>query len=225
MSFAFLEETTETPLVAAQKGGIYRQAGKRLFDLLAVALAAPFVVPIVFLAWWLMKRDGGNGFYSQPRVGLDGRVFNCWKVRSMVPYADMALDILKKRDPEIEDEWERTQKLKEDPRITRWGKLFRKTSIDELPQLWNVLIGDMSLLGPRPFTPNQTALYDGASDNRKYYTVRPGLSGLWQVESRNDGSFTDRVTYDEHYCQNIGFKSDLRLILKTVLVLTSATGK
>jgi lipopolysaccharide/colanic/teichoic acid biosynthesis glycosyltransferase len=124
------------------------------------------------------------------------------------------------RDPAARAEWEETQKLKADPRVTPIGRLIRKTSLDELPQLWNVLMGDMSLVGPRPMMPEQARLYPG----RAYYSLRPGITGFWQISSRNETSFAGRAAYDTRYARRISFATDLGVLLATVRVVLRGTG-
>jgi exopolysaccharide production protein ExoY len=152
-------------------GGLYRRFAKRLFDILFVLLAAPVVLPLVAVLALVICRDGGPAFYVQPRVGRGGRLFRCWKLRSMVPNAEAELAAHLERHLEARQEWAVYQKLKDDPRITPIGRIIRKTSLDELPQFWNVLRGDMSLVGPRPMMLDQSPLYLGDA----YFRLRPGL--------------------------------------------------
>ena len=201
----------------------YSVSGKRLTDICLVVLALPVVLPVLalmLLATWV---QGGKPLYHQRRVGLGGQEFLCWKVRTMVRDADRVLADLIARDPLIAEEWRTNQKLVHDPRITRLGRFLRRTSLDELPQLWNVLNGTMSLIGPRPFTPDQQALYANGRDSAYYY-LRPGLSGLWQVSRRSAGSFADRVHYDDLYCRQMGLAFDAGILWRTFLVVLRATG-
>lgn len=201
-------------------GGLYRNALKRAFDISAVVLAAPFVVPLVFGLALAVRRDGGQAFYTQQRVGKDGRHFRMWKLRSMVTDADARMADYLAAHPEARREWEETQKLKRDPRITRFGQFLRKSSLDELPQLWNVMTGDMSLVGPRPMMLNQQALYPGNA----YYRLRPGITGPWQTSGRNDTSFASRAEFDAEYDRTLSFRTDLRLLFRTVGVVMKCTG-
>jgi lipopolysaccharide/colanic/teichoic acid biosynthesis glycosyltransferase len=201
-------------------GGIYRNLFKRAFDVSAVILAAPFVVPLVFGLAMAVRRDGGHAFYTQQRVGKDGRHFRMWKLRSMVTDADARMADYLAAHPEARREWEETQKLKRDPRITRFGQFLRKSSLDELPQLWNVLTGDMSLVGPRPMMLNQQALYPGSA----YYRLRPGITGPWQTSGRNDTSFGARAEFDADYDRTLSLGTDLRLLFRTVGVVLKCTG-
>jgi lipopolysaccharide/colanic/teichoic acid biosynthesis glycosyltransferase len=198
----------------------YRHVFKRLLDITLIVIAIPVVVPLVGFLALLVALNGGRPFYSQPRIGQGGRIYRIWKLRTMVHDADNALDACLDADPALRAEWETTQKLREDPRITPLGRILRKTSLDELPQLWNVLRGEMSLVGPRPMMPDQQKLYEGSA----YYRLRPGITGIWQVSQRNDGSFADRVMYDEEYDRTLSLATDLRLLAATVRVVLRGTG-
>ena len=200
--------------------GLYRHHLKRAFDVLAVLLAAPIVLPLVLLLALLIRRDGGSAFYCQTRVGQNGRSFRIWKLRSMVMDAEARMRAHLARDPAARAEWEETQKLKSDPRVTPLGRMIRKTSLDELPQLWNVLRGDMSLVGPRPMMPEQARLYPG----RAYYSLRPGITGFWQISSRNETSFAGRAAYDTRYARRVSFATDFGVLLATVRVVLRGTG-
>lgn len=200
--------------------GLYRGYFKRAFDMLAVLIAAPFVLPVVLVMGFLVKRDGGPAFYCQDRIGRGGKVFRIWKLRSMVVDADARLGEYLASDPRARAEWDEHQKLKEDPRITAVGRLIRKTSLDELPQLWNVLRGDMSLVGPRPMLPGQAPLYPG----RAYYRLRPGLTGFWQISDRNETSFAGRAAYDTQYARRLSLPTDIFVLLATVWVVLRGTG-
>jgi lipopolysaccharide/colanic/teichoic acid biosynthesis glycosyltransferase len=195
-------------------------AVKRGLDLIAVLLAAPLWVPLVAALALLARRDGGPAFYAQRRVGLNGRVFLLWKLRSMVPDADARLERYLAADPRARAEWDATQKLRTDPRVTPIGRFLRKYSLDELPQLWNVLVGDMSLVGPRPMFPAQQPLYPGTA----YYRLRPGLTGLWQISERNNVSFAERARYDDRYAECISLRTDLAVLVGTVGVVFRGTG-
>ena len=168
----------------------------------------------------LISIDGGNPFYHQLRVGRNGRYYKMWKLRTMVVGADDRLEAYLTEDAKAKAEWDSTQKLKSDPRITRFGCILRKSSLDELPQLWNVLKGDMSLVGPRPMLPDQQDLYSGSA----YCRLRPGITGPWQVSDRNNSTFAERVWFDTNYDRKLSFKTDLQLLLATVRVALRATG-
>lgn len=203
--------------------GFYRSWGKRVLDILSSAVAILLLSPVLLIVWALVRMDGGPGLYSQPRVGMNGKTFRCWKLRTMVVDADAALARMCDADPVIAKEWHENQKLEHDPRITRIGRILRASSIDELPQLFNVLMGDMSIVGPRPFISNQAELYNEAG-GRSYYTVRPGITGTWQVFGRSQTRFVDRVKFDTLYCRDISLWNDIYLIVMTVGVVLRRTG-
>ncbi len=198
----------------------YTMLGKRLFDILVVLVALPIWLPVIAIAALFVAMDGHNPFYTQERVGRGGRIFKMLKLRSMVQDADALLEAHLRTNPEARAEWDATQKLKNDPRITFVGRFIRKASVDELPQLFNVLLGDMSLVGPRPFMTSQTELYHG--DN--YYDLRPGLTGFWQVSDRNECTFKQRVDFDDAYCRETSLGTDLRVLARTVGVVLRGTG-
>lgn len=200
---------------------IYRNHVKRLLDIVLVGLSAPVVVPVVgLLAIVIFLTDGHSPFYCQDRVGKGRRVFRLWKLRSMVIDADAALEHHLAADPEARAEWDRHQKLRNDPRITWIGRLIRKTSLDELAQLWNVFTGDMSLVGPRPIMTSQVELYPCTA----YYRLRPGLTGFWQVSSRNKSTFAERARFDRLYDARVSLATDVAVILRTVRVVLRGTG-
>ena len=198
----------------------YRNRFKRVFDTIVILLSLPFVLPVILLLAMLALCDGGPPFYRQLRVGRSGRLYTMWKLRTMVVDADTKLEAHLAATPSARSEWDTTQKLKADPRITRIGRFLRKSSLDELPQLWNVLRGDMSLVGPRPMMPEQIPLYSGEA----YYSLRPGITGSWQVSERNDCSFADRAHHDTSYDRMLSLSTDLRLLIATVRVVVRGTG-
>ena len=204
----------------AHARGVYRSRGKRALDLVIILLAAPFVLPLVAICALVVMTDGGSPFYRQARVGRGGRIFRMWKLRSMAIDADARLEEVLASDPELRREWDHSQKLRHDPRITPIGRIIRKTSIDELPQLMNVIAGDMSIVGPRPMMPDQQDMYDGES----YYRLRPGLTGMWQVSERNLTSFADRANFDSDYDSRLSFWTDFKLLLATVRAVLRGTG-
>ncbi|MBF9036673.1 sugar transferase [Rhodobacterales bacterium HKCCE2091] len=205
---------------AARTAAVYRGGLKRAFDILLVILAAPMWLPLVALCAAVAATDGHNPFFFQQRLGRGGRSFRLWKLRTMVPNADAKLEAYLARDPEARAEWSANQKLKHDPRITFFGRFLRKTSLDELPQLINVLKGDMSLVGPRPMMVTQKDLYDGSA----YYEMRPGLTGLWQVSERHESLFSDRVRYDNDYAATMSLRTDIKVLVQTVGVVLRGTG-
>lgn len=211
-----------TGLEAAEssKPWFYRNIVKRPLDILLVLLGAPFVLPLVFVLAIVVLRDGGNPFYSQERVGRNGKRYRMWKLRSMVVDADRRLSSYLDENPEAKREWDETQKLRDDPRVTKIGRVLRRSSLDELPQLWNVLMGEMSLIGPRPMLPEQQDMYEGEG----YYALRPGITGFWQTAGRNDTSFSDRAWYDDVYENDLSLKGDALIMYRTFGVVVRATG-
>lgn len=200
---------------------LYRLAGKRAIDITLVLLMSPTVALVVAILSVIIALDGKSPFYRQKRVGRGGQEFEMWKLRSMIPNADAVLQDYLDQTPTAKLEWDRTQKLKNDPRITWFGRIIRRTSLDELPQLLNVLKGDMSLVGPRPMMPCQRAIYPGT----EYYALRPGITGYWQTSVRNESNFRDRANFDAAYFRDMSFGTDLKLLLATVAVVVSATGR
>ncbi len=196
---------------------------KRTLDLVITLLLSPFIAAIVAIAAILIKLEGpGPVFYGNDRVGFGGKIFKAWKLRSMQVNAHDVLTKYLDEHPEEALEWHFTQKLKKDPRITRIGAFLRKTSIDELPQFWNVLIGQMSVVGPRPMLENQVEMY-GPSFGL-YKQVHPGITGLWQVSGRNHLSFSERVRLDKYVIQNWSVWLDLYILARTAGVVLTGTG-
>lgn len=200
--------------------GIYRRYLKRLLDILVVVLAAPFVLPLVLVLAAISARDGAGPFCVQDRVDRNGRTFRFWKLRTMVRDGDRRLAEYLASNPVARAEWNETRKLENDPRITPLGKFMRKTALDELPQLWNVLKGDMSLVGPRPLMPEQKALYPGPA----YHRVRPGLTGLWRINGRKIRSFVRRSQFDARYAERMSFPTDVLIILMTLRPVLRGSG-
>jgi lipopolysaccharide/colanic/teichoic acid biosynthesis glycosyltransferase len=161
-------------------------------------------------------------FYGQWRIGYGGRRFRAWKFRTMVVNAEQQLEMHLANSPELRREWERDHKLRNDPRVTAIGRFLRKTSLDELPQLANVLIGQMSLVGPRPIVEEEIVKYGDAF--RLYLRVRPGLTGLWQVSGRNDTGYAQRVRLDMHYVRNWSPWLDIHLLARTIGVIAGQKG-
>ena len=199
----------------------YRSAGKRALDFLLVLMSLPFTLPVIALCALALWLEGGSPFYTQQRVGRKGRAFSILKLRTMVRDADAVLARILADDPEMRAEWDSLQKLKNDPRITPVGAFLRATSLDELPQLINVLKGDMSLVGPRPMMLDQQEMY---GDMRAYVAVRPGITGLWQVSARNGNTFVYRNEVDAAYERSLSFGNDATILAKTVGVVLRGTG-
>lgn len=212
----------DTTLAPMWRAGWYRNGFKRLLDVTLVLLALPVVLPVIALAAAALWVEGGQPFFGQKRLGRNGRVFVMRKLRTMVPDAEARLERCLVADPALRHEWETTQKLRRDPRITPLGRFLRKSSLDELPQLWNVLTGDMSLVGPRPMLPHQLDLYGG--DTSAYFALRPGLTGLWQISERNQGYFARRAICDARYDRSLSLPLDLRVIAATFRVMLRGTG-
>ena len=198
----------------------YQRFGKRTLDITLILIGIPFVLPILILIAVLIKLEGGKVLFHQQRLGRNGRKFRFWKFRSMVADAEGQLGDYLDSNPAAAKEWHISQKLKHDPRITRIGHFIRKTSLDELPQLWNVLIGDMSLVGPRPMMPEQRSLYPG----NHYELMRPGITGFWQVSDRNQVSFSERAIYDANYAQNISLATDIKTLFQTINAVCKGSG-
>jgi undecaprenyl-phosphate galactose phosphotransferase len=196
---------------------------KRSMDILVSGLAILATSPLFFYLYFQIKKDGGPVFFGQKRVGRDGKLFTCWKYRTMVVDAEEKLKSILATDPDAAREWEIYGKLKEDPRIIpSVGHFIRRTSIDELPQLLNVLKGEMSLVGPRPMLPEQQAQY--GDDLHNYTSVKPGITGLWQVSGRNEVSFEQRVYLDSWYVRNWSVWHDIVILFKTVRTLVKREG-
>lgn len=188
---------------------------KRCLDLTLTLLAAAFILPLLlFIAAWIKLDSPGPALYSQQRVGRNGRSFQAWKFRSMIANADQALTRCLAEDPQMREEWERDHKLRHDPRVTRAGRFLRRTSLDELPQLWNVLTGEMSLVGPRPIVEAEIPKYGNRFD--LYTKVEGGLTGMWQISGRNDVSYEERVRLDAFYVRNWSVWLDFYILLRTV---------
>lgn len=216
------ESLPVTAFQAATKktSSFYSSAGKRTFDCAVVILSAPFVVPVVLLLALLVALDGHNPFYWQRRVGKNGKSFRLLKLRTMVKDADAKLEAHLQQDPAARAEWDAHQKLRNDPRVTLFGRILRRSSMDELPQLWNVLLGEMSLVGPRPMMESQREMYPGVS----YYLVRPGITGPWQISDRNECSFRERASFDEVYAGAVSLRGDLYYLGQTVFAVARCTG-
>jgi lipopolysaccharide/colanic/teichoic acid biosynthesis glycosyltransferase len=195
---------------------------KRLFDVTFTLCLFPVALPIVVLsAITIALHDGGNPFYRQMRLGRNGRVFSILKLRTMVRDADTRLMEHLRNNPDAAAEWQASQKLRHDPRVTVVGCFLRKTSLDELPQLWNVLKGDMSLVGPRPMMVTQRHFYSGDA----YYKLRPGITGNWQVSARNESEFASRANFDNAYHDDLSLVTDLQILYRTIGVVFRATGR
>jgi undecaprenyl-phosphate galactose phosphotransferase len=195
---------------------------KIILDLVLVSCALVVLSPLLLLIAAAVKLDGGPVFFAHPRIGARGRLFHCLKFRSMVTNSAEALQHVLATDREAAAEWAATQKLRHDPRVTRVGRLLRKTSLDELPQLFNVLRLDMSLVGPRPIVTKEVDRY--GDDIAFYYETRPGITGLWQVSGRNTTSYSHRVQLDTWYVKNWTIWHDVAILAKTIPAVLQRRG-
>lgn len=188
---------------------------KRLLDLLATLAGGILIGPLLLMVSLLVKLDSpGPSFYAHWRLGSGGEHFRCWKFRTMYTNAEQLLERSLQHDPELRDEWEQNFKLRDDPRVTRVGNFLRKTSLDELPQLWNVVRGEMSLVGPRPIVDAEVPKYGEVYG--LYRRIKPGISGFWQVSGRSDTSYIERVKLDAYYVNNWSVWLDLVILARTV---------
>jgi Undecaprenyl-phosphate galactose phosphotransferase WbaP len=195
---------------------------KRCVDVVAASGFLVFLaLPMLWLAWRI-KQDGGAAIFAHERIGRNGRKFKCFKFRTMHLDAELRLHRLLKLDPSLQVEWDKEFKLKNDPRITKIGRFLRRTSLDELPQLFNVIIGDMSLVGPRPVVEAELVRY--GEDVDYFLMVRPGMTGLWQVSGRNDTGYDARVYLDTWYVKNWSLWYDVAILFKTINVVIGRKG-
>jgi len=212
------------------KSGIYSRLSnpmyltvKRIMDIALAALGLLITSPLLGMIALLVKIESrGAIFFCQWRIGEGGRKFLLYKFRTMYDHSDQLLGDYFRGDPTQRISWEQFQKLHNDPRLTRMGKFLRRSSLDELPQLWNILIGEMSLVGPRPILLDQREMYGPAY--YAYIEMRPGLTGLWQVTGRNHVSFAKRAQLDVDYAANWSLKLDLNILLRTVPVVIRGDG-
>ena len=197
---------------------------KRGFDLIIGIVGMVFLIPIVLIIkiCYMVTGDFHKIIFTQERIGINGKVFKFYKFRSMVPNADEVLFKLLKKDKKLAKEYKINKKLKDDPRITKIGKIIRRTSIDELPQLINIFKGDMTLIGNRPYLPREK------EDMGDYFDVivktKPGLTGWWQVNLRSRGTFLERLKMEEYYSKNAGFRIDIKIFFKTFKVVLGRDG-
>ena len=196
---------------------------KHILDRVAAALLLAAFAPVFAMVAVLVGMDGGPVMFSHRRVGRNGKAFGCLKFRTMVVAAEELLPEYLRLHPTAAEEWRREQKLAFDPRVTGVGKLLRRTSLDELPQLWNVLRGEMSLVGPRPVTRGEIDTHYSRCAG-VITSVKPGLTGLWQVSGRNDLGYEKRVALDLRYVKSWNLLEDLRILLKTADVVLSRSG-
>lgn len=211
-----LSSSDESPPVI---GGVF----KRGFDIVGALAGIVLLSPLLLMLAALVKfSDRGSVAYGHLRIGRNGAVFRCWKFRTMVENGDEVLAAHFASNPQDRVEWNATRKLQNDPRVTRVGAVLRKLSLDELPQIINILIGEMSFVGPRPVVKDELELYGSAA--AYYLRSRPGLTGLWQVSGRNDVSYGTRVAFDRHYVENWSFTFDLKILIMTIPAVISSRG-
>ena len=216
---------TESGSVTSSVGaGPYQRFGKRTLDVILAGVLMVTIAPLVLVLMLAVMSDGhGQPLFRHRRVGRNGRVFDCLKLRTMVPDAERRLDALLAQDPIAADEWDRYQKLTQDPRITRLGRFLRASSLDELPQLWNVLRGEMSLVGPRPFTQSEARRFGQSLP--MILSMRPGITGMWQISQRNtDKDYAQRVRADITYAQTVTLAGDVAILYRTIGVVLARSG-
>lgn len=196
---------------------------KRLFDILIALIGCLFLLPIILIVKisYLLHKDSDSIFFRQKRIGKNGKEFNLYKFRSMIPNADEVLKELLK-DPKYKEEWDLNQKFEHDPRITSMGNILRKTSLDELPQFINILIGDMSLIGPRPLVPGELDSHNG--NHELYESVRPGISGWWAANGRSATTYERRLELEYYYVQHCSLILDIRCVFRTIKAVIFKTG-
>lgn len=202
---------------------VIRPSAKRTFDIVGAGILLVVVAPFFLLVMAAVRMDGGPAFFSHTRVGRNGVSFGCLKFRTMVPDAAARLDAILKQDSVARHEWENTRKLRNDPRITRLGRILRATSLDELPQLINVLRGQMSIVGPRPVVQQELVYFYGDAASI-YSSVRPGITGPWQVSGRCDTGYQERVRLDAEYATNPSLRRDLVILMRTPAAVLRGRG-
>jgi len=201
----------------------WSQRLKLTLDLLGTVIGGVLISPLVLVIAILIKLDSpGPAFYGHQRVGAAGKHFRCWKFRTMHVNAEHLLEKYLQGSPVLQAEWEQNQKLRDDPRVTRIGRILRQTSLDELPQLWNVLRGEMSLTGPRPIVDAEVPKYGEVYG--LYKRIKPGMSGFWQVSGRSDTSYAERVEMDSYYVRNWSVWLDLIILARTVKTVALGRG-
>ena len=203
--------------------GAYGRIGKRTMDVVLALTLLPFLSPLILILFMIARSSGGSGFFAHSRVGRHGQPFRCFKIRTMVADADARLKQHLAAHPTAAREWQRSYKLDNDPRVTWFGRFLRRTGLDELPQIWNVLRGDMSFVGPRPVTAPELARY--GRGKAAYLSLRPGVTGMWQVHGRSNGCYQTRVNLDQDYRNRVSLRCDLLLIAQTAVSVVKMTGR
>jgi exopolysaccharide production protein ExoY len=218
-----LRELVNLPAAPVSSHGIARM--KRAVDIAGAAVLLVLLAPVMALiALVIRSNDGGPVLVSHTRVGQGGTSFRCLKFRSMTVNAEAVLARILREDPAAHEEWTRTRKLRRDPRVTSPGRILRATSLDEIPQLLNVLRGEMSLVGPRPVVAEEVLQHYGAGAAPYYLAVRPGITGLWQVSGRSTRSYAERVALDIDYVRRMSLRRDLVILARTVAVVLTRRG-
>ena len=209
--------------VVKERSKVLYKVIKRTFDIVVSLVGCIFLLPIIIIVKisYIISKDYNSIFYTQTRIGKNGKEFKLYKFRSMIPNADKVLKKLLK-NPIYKDEWERNQKLENDPRITKMGKILRKTSLDELPQMINVLKGDMSMIGPRPLVKGELDAHHG--NHAIYESVRPGISGWWAVNGRSATTYEKRLELEYYYCENCSLKLDIKCFFMTITTVLHKRG-
>jgi Undecaprenyl-phosphate galactose phosphotransferase WbaP len=216
------EDSEPFDVFQESRQGRSSDCAKRFIDVFGSSTLLILLLPILIVIGFVVAKDGGNAIFGHERVGRGGRSFKCLKFRSMVMNADTVLAELLAKDPLAREEWNRDFKLKNDMRITRIGRILRRTSLDELPQLWNVLRGDMSLVGPRPIVEKELSRY--GQDAHYYLKVKPGMTGLWQVSGRNNIDYATRVSLDVSYVKERSILLDVTILIRTFKVVFEKDG-
>ncbi|MEO0881129.1 MAG: sugar transferase [Pseudomonadota bacterium] len=221
-----VENGATRTLVAGENADTFESEqpiGKRVLDIVLSCLLFVFLSPAMLIIGLLIKlQDGGSMFFIQSRRGQGGVYFLCMKFRTMRPDADEILKTILATDPVMAAEWEENQKFQRDPRVTFLGQFLRRTSLDELPQLLNIIRGEMSIVGPRPIIDEEVERY--GDQIKAYDSVRPGVTGLWQVNGRSDTSYKKRVAYDTAYAADVSVWKDLWILLRTIPAVLFARG-
>lgn len=210
--------------VVAARDSFYTRRGKRVMDVVLALTLLPILLPVMAIIAMGMVHNG-HVIFTQDRIGRGGKVFRMYKFRSMRVDAETYLKELCEANPAIALEWEFNQCLDPDPRVTKLGRLLRRTKLDELPQIVNILRGDMSFVGPRPFMPSQQDIYDTCASSDVYYNLRPGVTGTWQLDHGRDKRFVVRAQYDADYATQCAAALDWAMLLRTALVPFKMSGQ
>ena len=197
---------------------------KRIFDLLCSIIGLVFLIPIIILVkiLYIATGDFNSIFFTQKRIGINGKEFRLFKFRTMIPNADEALKKLLKENKKLSEEYKKNKKLKNDPRITKVGKILRKASLDELPQVLNIFVGSMTVIGNRPYLPREKK--DMGKDYDVIVSSKPGLTGYWQVSGRSNTTFEERLKLEKYYSENCSLRMDIKIFFKTFKVVLFGKG-